>query len=362
MQAPRKSLASRLYPLAIAAKSAIGIPRKTKRWEGMTAVDSYFGNLGDGAGSVADDEALNMLGYWNQLWDRCKSGDIVSSVYETADAMLRVKRKFNDAEKWRLFAQGEQFAGLRLALREDPFSNRAVTRPRGYPGDAVLLDMAYRIVGPTETTSTIGKMAFEATTNSPGSRSVRARKLCVAKFIDSVAVDIYKPRIVSVACGHLRELDCSRAFAAGKVGAFLGVDQDAESIAVVEKNFGSRGVIARCATLKDFLQQRVDAGPFHGIYSVGLFDYLDDATAAKATAAMFRMVAPGGRLLIANLAPSLGDIAYMEAVMDWWMVYRSESQLADIAKKAVGTDSADIRTFADVLGNVAFAEIRRKAA
>jgi len=48
--------------------------------------------------------------------------------------------------------------------------------------------------------------------------------------------------------------------------------------------------------------------------------------------------------------------------MDWWMVYRSESQLADIAKKAVGTDSADIRTFADVLGNVAFAEIRRKAA
>ena len=106
-----------------------------------------------------------------------------------ADAMLRVKRKFSDAEKWRAFAQGDQFAGLRLALREDPFSNRAVTRPRGYPGDAVLLDMAYRIVGPTETTSTIGKMAFEATTNSLGSRSVRARKLCVAKFIDSVAAD-----------------------------------------------------------------------------------------------------------------------------------------------------------------------------
>jgi extracellular factor (EF) 3-hydroxypalmitic acid methyl ester biosynthesis protein len=324
-------------------------------------VDSYFGDLGDGAGmTVADNEVSNMLGYWNQLWDRCQSGDIVSSVYETADAMLRVKRKLNHAEKWRAFAQGDQFAGLRLALREDPFSNRAVTRPRGYPGDAVLLDMAYRIVGPTETTSTIGKMAFEATTNSPGSRSVRARKMCVAKFIDSVATEIDKPRIVSVACGHLRELDCSRAFADGKLGGFLGVDQDSESISVVDRNFGSRGVVARCATLKDFLQRKVDAGPFHGIYSVGLFDYLDDSTAVKATASMFRMLAPGGRLLIANLAPSLGDIAYMEAVMDWWMIYRSESQLTDIANKAVVTESAAVRTFTDVLGNVAFAEIRRK--
>jgi extracellular factor (EF) 3-hydroxypalmitic acid methyl ester biosynthesis protein len=249
---------------------------------------------------------------------------------------------------------------LRLALREDPFSNRAVSRPRGYPGDAVLLDMAYRIVGPPEFTSNIGRMAFEATTNSPGSRSVRARKLCVAKFIDSVADEIDKARIVSVACGHLRELDCSKAFTEGKLSGFLGVDQDADSIAVVENIYGSRGVNARCATLKDFLQQKVDAGPFHGIYSVGLFDYLDDTTAAKATSAMFRMLAPGGRLLIANLAPSLADIPYMEAIMDWWMIYRSESQLAGIVAKAIGIDAADVRTFSDVLGNVAFAEIRRR--
>lgn len=322
-------------------------------------VDSYFGEIGEADGSAAGGEISSMHGYWNQLWDRCKSGDVVSTVYETGDAMLRIKRALNDAAKWSAFAQSDQFAGLRLALREDPFSNRAVTRPRGYPGDAVLLDMAYRIVGASETTSTIGKMAFEATTNSPGSRSVRARKLCVAKFIDSVAAEFDKPRVVSLACGHLRELDCSRAFKSGKLGGFLGIDQDQESIAVVEKNFGSRGVTARCATLKDFLQGKVDAGPFHGIYSVGLFDYLDDVTAAKAARAMFRMVAPGGRLLIANLAPALDDIAYMEAVMDWWMIYRSESQLEAIAKSAVGTESADIRTFADVLGNVAFAEIGR---
>jgi extracellular factor (EF) 3-hydroxypalmitic acid methyl ester biosynthesis protein len=325
------------------------------------AVDSYFGDLGIASGAIVGEKESSAQSYWHQLWDRCRSGDIVSTVYETADAMLRVKRKLNDAEKWRAFAQADQFAGLRLALREDPFSNRAVSRPRGYPGDAVLLDMAYRIVGPPEFTSNIGRMAFEATTNSPGSRSVRARKLCVAKFIDSVADEIDKARLVSVACGHLRELDCSKAFIEGKLNGFLGVDQDAESIAVVENIYGPRGVNARCATLKDFLQQKVDAGPFHGIYSVGLFDYLDDATAAKATSAMFRMLAPGGRLLIANLAPSLADIAYMEAIMDWWMIYRSESQLGGIVEKAIGIDASDVRTFSDVLGNVAFAEIRRKS-
>src|SRR5258708_9431985 len=328
------------------------------RWEGMT-LDSYFGESVATGGSFATDNGLSTHGHWNQLWKRCKSGDVVSSVYETADAMLRVKRRLDDAAKWRAFANSDDFAGLRQALREDPFSNRAVTRPRGYPGDAVLLDMAYRIIGPTEATSKIGKMAFEATTNSPWGRSVRARKQTVAKFIYSVAAEFDEPRIASIACGHLRELDCSHAFQAGELGNFLGVDQDPESIAVVEGCFGSR-VSARCATLKDFLLRRVAAGPFHGIYSVGLFDYLDDATATKATAAMFRMVAPGGRLFIANLAPSLGDIAYMEAVMDWRMIYRSESQLAGIANTANATESAEIRTFGDFLGNVAFAEIRRK--
>jgi extracellular factor (EF) 3-hydroxypalmitic acid methyl ester biosynthesis protein len=291
---------------------------------------------------------------------RPRSGDVVSSVYETADALLRVKNTLNDAEKWRLFGQTEQFVDLRDALREDPFSNRAATRPRGYPGDAVQLDMAYRIVTPPNSISEIGRKAFEATTNSPGSRSVRARKKCVAKFIDSVAAEFDKPRVVSVACGHLRELDCSDAFKERKIGELLGVDQDAESIAVVQKNFGTRGVTACCASLKDFLQQRVDSGPFHGIYSVGLFDYLDDVTAAKATSAMFRMLRSGGRLLIANLVPSLGDIAYMEAVMDWWMIYRSPAQLHALVETALGPEAADIRTFTDVLGNVAFAEIRRR--
>jgi hypothetical protein len=145
------------------------------------------------------------------------------------------------------------------------------------------------------------------------------------------------------------------------LGEFLGIDQDVDSIAVVQETFGSRGVVPRSASLKEFLSGQVSAEPFHAIYSAGLYDYLDELTAVKATAGMFRLLQPGGRLLIANLTPSLIDVAYMEAVMDWWLIYRTREEIGAIAKAAVAGSRAEIHTFTDVLGNIAFAEIVRKS-
>jgi hypothetical protein len=93
-------------------------------------VDSYFSDPSTGiAGTALITDEINTDS--QQLWARCQSGDIVSSVFETADALLRAKNKLNDAEKWRLFGQAEQFVDLRDALREDPFSNRAPEREEG---------------------------------------------------------------------------------------------------------------------------------------------------------------------------------------------------------------------------------------
>src|SRR5258708_1572991 len=102
------------------------------RWEGMT-LDSYFGESVATGGSFATDNGLSTHGHWILLWKRFKSGVVVSSVNETADALLRVKRRLVDAAKWRACANSDDSAGLRQPRGEAPFSNRAVTRPRGYP-------------------------------------------------------------------------------------------------------------------------------------------------------------------------------------------------------------------------------------
>jgi len=42
------------------------------------------------------------------------------------------------------------------------------------------------------------------------------------------------------------------------------------------------------------------------------------------------------------------------------MLYRSSAQFDALVKSAVKADAAEIRTLTDVLGNVAFVEIRRR--
>lgn len=298
-------------------------------------------------------------GYWNHLVERCRAGDVISSVYETADTLLDLRKGTERVEEWVNFTHCEGFSELRTTLREDPFSHRAVAKPRGYAGDAVLLDMAYRLLPPPESTSSIGRLAFEATTNSPGSRSVRARKRHLASFIDSVADEISRPRIASLACGHLRELSWSRAATERRLGNFFGIDQDPRSIAEVRRAFGP-AVTTQCTNLKDLLAHGFTGGDLDGVYSAGLFDYLDDALARRTASALLRLLSPGGRLLIANLAPSLIDIAYMEAVMDWWLIYRTHDQLRLLVEEAVEHEAAEIRSFTDALGNVAFVDIRRR--
>jgi len=62
---------------------------------------------------------------------------------------------------------------------------------------------------------------------------------------------------------------------------------------------------------------------------------------------------PGGRVVIANLTPANGEIAFMESVMDWWMVYR---ECADLAR-LVDSGRLSTRTYALCGGRVACLEV-----
>lgn len=320
-----------------------------------------FMSPGDGAtGSLPRLKAANtdLSELWSDLHGRCRNGDI-AVVYETADALLALRRAVPDGPAWRAAISTDSFLELRTALREDPFAKRAAAKPRGYAGDAILLDYAYRLIEPPTGTTAMGRRIFDMTTNSPGSRSVRARKQQVSQWIDNLSKAFAHPRIASIACGHLRELSCSAAFQGRALGEFVAIDQDPESVRSVSEHYDPTTVTARCATVKEFLSGETAAGPFDALYAAGLFDYFDDDVATRALIGMLRMVRSRGRVLIANLTPLLIDIAYMEGVMDWWLIYRTEEQLRALARRAAEIVPAQIRTFRDLLGSVAYAEFVR---
>ncbi len=71
------------------------------------------------------------------------------------------------------------------------------------------------------------------------------------------------------------------------------------------------------------------------------------------------MLKPGGRLLLANYADPLPDSdfkAYMEAFMDWWLLYRDEHEVAEWLQDVPRNELARQRLFRDDPGNIIYLE------
>jgi len=66
----------------------------------------------------------------------------------------------------------------------------------------------------------------------------------------------------------------------------------------------------------------------------GLFDYLDDDSAASMLQLFWRRLAAGALLLVGNFAPHNPTRAYMEWIGNWYLTYRTAEQLERLAVRA----------------------------
>jgi extracellular factor (EF) 3-hydroxypalmitic acid methyl ester biosynthesis protein len=244
-------------------------------------------------------------------------------------------------------------------LHEEPFTRRAFEKPRGYAGDAPLLDLAYRERPYCVELTRLGAALHAWTDSQPASVSVRERRSLLSAALDAVAEGRDDARVLSLACGHLREAQASDAVRRRAIAELVAIDQDAESLAVVEREQRMFNVRVKRASVKRFVASGLSLGHFDLAYSAGLYDYLDDDDAAAVTEALFRSLRPGGRMIVANFASELRDIAYMEAVMDWRLIYRNEAALASLAAVLPEAAIAALTTTRDSLGNVVYMTVDR---
>jgi hypothetical protein len=111
--------------------------------------------------------------------------------------------------------------------------------------------------------------------------------------------------------------------------------------------------------VRALLTGRANLSDYDLVYAAGLYDYLERDVAARLTTTLFGMLRPGGRLLVANFAHGVRETAYMEAYMDWPLIYRDES---DVDRFAAQIDPATIarrRLFRDAPRNVIYLELQR---
>ena len=245
---------------------------------------------------------------------------------------------------------------------ENPFVHRCSSKPRGYAGDAVMLDFIYRHPanqGLVKQATPRGRALMDACLTTPAPRAVRNRCRLLADEIDAVCTRNPKAEILSIACGHLREAEHSAALADGSFGRFVALDQDAESLATVARDHGPLGIETAPGSVKTVIARgRQDLGQFDFIYAAGLYDYLSDRLGGRLLSSMFTMLKPGGKLWIANFAPDIADVGFMEGVMDWWLIFRDAAAMRTLATNALARehDLAKVRTFAETEENVIFLE------
>lgn len=299
------------------------------------------------------------LDFLDNVQARILDGDVFDSVNFVATEMTKV----------RLGSQGDYWAEqllpaisahpIREILQLDPYTDRALRKPRGYAGDAVMLDYVY-FGKPPLTTSELGVQIFNTTTVSPGAMAVKWRAEFLGRAIDEIADLQKQANILSLACGHLREAEYSAALRTGRFGTIYAVDQDAESIEVVKRDYGHLPVQTRQATVKDVLKGTVSPDSLHLAYAAGLYDYLPAPVAQLLSAALFAMLSPGGRLVVPNFLTTNPVRGYMEAFMDWVLILRNQAEIESIGSRIPAEQVASRRYFEDPYGVVGYLEITKR--
>lgn len=266
-----------------------------------------------------------------------------------------------DKESWRSFCQHVCLKHpIRSLIHQDPLTFRSFSKPRGYPGDAVLLDFIYRHPCKRQElrkVSPVGKTIYEYLVNRPAADSVRWRRELLSQLIDETASRVKNAEILSVASGHLREAEYSNAVKNNRIQRIVAFDQDPDSLKTVQEEKNGSRIECVSGTVKDLIKRKVQIGKFDLIYSAGLYDYLPDGAARLLTKGLFQMLKENGRLLIANFLPSNADSGYMEAFMGWELLYRTRDQF----ERMVGSLEKNIqKIYFDDNWHVVYFELRRR--
>jgi SAM-dependent methyltransferase len=301
-------------------------------------------------------------GALTEIHERMSQGQVHEAMMSLLPQLQPVRLRSSDQE-WSEFARQCLAHPLRELVHQDPFTYRAFTRPRGYSGDAVLLDFIYgREEGwpAPPGTSELGKRIFEFTTNSMACEGVRARRGFVADALDRLVEQTPRPHVLSIACGHLREALLAAAFKRRKIGRLVAYDADPQSLEEVQRFHGTQGVEPVQGSIRQLLTGKAQLGRFDFVYSTGLFDYLPLTSAQRLTRTMFRMLHPRGRLLVANFLPGILDVGYMESYMDWKLIYRTRQDMVELSLEIPLHEIHDLRIFAEENQNIIFLEITRK--
>ena len=250
---------------------------------------------------------------------------------------------------------------------------RTNLKPRGYAGDSEMMRMIY--LNDYLGNSTFSKLMHKHAVEHPAAQSVRNRIELIAELlrkdrISSGLLPQEKMEVLSVGCGPALELqevlkspeDCEKYHFTLLDQDSLALSEATALITEIENKFNHKvsadylECSVRTMIFGSKLQQKM--GQFHFIYSMGLFDYLTAPVAKAVLKNLYRLLVPGGKMVIGNFHVTNPSTCYMEYWCDWVLCQRTEEELEALLKD---NRSADISILFEDTGSQMFLNIRKTA-
>jgi len=294
-------------------------------------------------------------------WKRLNIHAFKKDLHQLLYGLDNLRRSYS-LKDWESFCYDEAIKhSIHKKLLEDPYTKRAFEKPRGYAGDAVMMDYIYGINSPfNQLEESIGKTVFDFTTQADPAQAVRFRRNFIAESIKKKVKANDEPiKVLSLASGYLREANLlqDEDFIFEE---YLAVDHDEESLNVVKEAYEDMGVSILKGNVFKLLKENWDLGEYDFIYAAGLFDYLNIFQAKQLIQWMFKSLNHKGIMLVPNFRKEIPNSiyrTYMEAFMHWFLEYRSDEEVIALFEDLDEGEIKDFSISTDHTCNICFAQL-----
>jgi extracellular factor (EF) 3-hydroxypalmitic acid methyl ester biosynthesis protein len=265
------------------------------------------------------------------IHDLARNGGVREAL-DALNASLAIVRRSASPEAWLRAVARSRAHPLRDFIHRDPFTFRCFAKPRGYPGDATAVDYVLRRRDLAIRAADPVAELHHYTTHGALARALLHRRDLTANVADEIASRASDGiRIFSAGCGHARELDRLRAIDTGRVRKIVAFDADPQNLETLHRDYPRLPIAVHQGSVRQLIEGRHLFGDMDFIHSGSLLDALPQASAGELVRALFAALHPSGTLLITALLEGFPEAGYLEAYMDWRILYRSRAALEGLA-------------------------------
>jgi hypothetical protein len=149
------------------------------------------GRLRIGCGNRSSAQPEQSLAFLDRIIRKLESepSGFTTVLEDLMTSLESLRSQCLDLNEWQNIVVHMRQHRMYSLMLEDPYTLRATQKPRGYPGDALLLDFVYRhplIARDVQQSSALGQRIYEYTgIESPPAKAVRNRRDIIAKVLRS---------------------------------------------------------------------------------------------------------------------------------------------------------------------------------